>query len=722
MPLQQIRRMTLLFVAVLAGLALWAALSPTAPTYAQDPTATATAEVTEAATSAPTVVPTVAPTTVPTTAPTEAATVEATPESTAETATSANTITVDGSQIVSPILRTVSTNYKAIDPNTTVDVVVSGTGGGFEKLCNGTLDINMASRPITDAEIAACGAKGVNFVELLLGYDAVVLIVNATSPVSCVSLDQVNKLIGPNAQGVNNWNATDPSQADSAISALYITTPADSQSQVRTLVDAVLAGDGIRPDLTVATDSAEILTKVAAETGAVGVLTLKEWNRASSQGVKALQLRNSTTCIDPTVPNLDEGRYLGGESLFLYVNAASLDRQPVSAFLTYLLGTNGRRVVGDSGFVSASTILYDRGINYINNKQTGRTFSRIQSVNLPADTAGTVTVDGSPSVFAAVKAISSTFQPRYAQIVINTAMYGDEAGFRKLCLNTIDIVGATRQINDTEAQACQNAGVQFLRLFVGYRSLVVVVNGNNTFAQCLKAEEVQKLFGGAATAKTWKEVNDTFPETPLLLLAPTLGDSDTDLLLRKLTPGQTAPYRRLSDVTENNDALYRAAATKNVEGAVTFMTYADYQAALKQNMAIKAVSLDSGSGCVEPTEANITAGTYAVSEPLYLYLNTSSFTRPEVRAFVWYLLSDDALTSIGKQGLVGVDTNGFVAARDLVLERFTAVSTPVPTLTPVATTATTAEATAAATTEATTAATAEVTVEATAEATATPAQ
>ncbi|MBX3083242.1 MAG: substrate-binding domain-containing protein [Anaerolineae bacterium] len=638
-------------------------------------------------------------------------------------AQNANTVTVDGSAIVSPILRTASTNYKTVDPNTAVEVNVSGTAGGFEKLCNGTIDISMAANPITDSDLAACQQKGVNFVELLLGYDALVVVVNTASSVACVSIDQVNKLAGPNAQGVANWNQTDPSQADLPISAVYITTAADdAQSQIRTLADSVLAGDGLRPDLTVATDATDLVGKVTVQPNAVGLMTLKEFNSASKTGIKGLQLRSGTSCIDPTVPNLDEGRYAAGEALYLYANAASLDRAPVSAFLNYLLGTEGRKIVGSSGFVAASDTIYDRGINYVASKQAGRTFSRISSVNIPVETTGTVTIDGSPSLYSPIKAVTTAFTPRYGKITVNTAMFGDEAGFRKLCANTVDVVGATRPMTDAEAQACQTASVQTLRLQVAAKAAVVVVNSANSFAQCLKGDQIAKIFASDATATKWNQVSDSFPDQDLLILTPSLGAEETDLLLKKSITGQVAPARRLDGVTENSDGLYRAAAVKNVAGGITYLSWEDYQKALKQNIELKTVQIDTGAGCVDPTEDNVKAGKYPIAETLYAYMNVNSFTRAEVRAFVWFLLSDDSLAALGKESLIGLNTPDFVSARDIVLERFTAATggtgvsaTAVPGATSEATSEATAAATSEATSEVTPAATAEATTEPTAE-------
>lgn len=618
----------------------------------------------------------------------------------------ATKITVDGSQIVSPVLNKAASAYQAVDSKVTVDVQVSGTGGGFEKLCGGTLDINMAARAITDAEIAACQAKGVNFVELQLGYDAMVIVVNSGSKAQCLAADAVNKLLGPSATGVSNWQTVDPSIGDAAINPIFITTKSDdATSAIRTLVDSVVAGDGLRSDFQIAENSDLLVESVGRGLDAVGIITLKQYNDSNKQGIKALQLRNGTSCIDATVPNLDEGRYFAGQSLFVYLNAASLDRAEVKGFASYLLGSAGQRTVRDSGFVTGSITTYDRGLSYINNKTTGRTFSRIQSVQIPAETAGTVTIDGSPALYSVLQQVNAGFIPRFTGIKVAATTFGDVAGFRKLCTNGADLIAAVRQPTDAENQACQTVGVQKLELSIGARGVVVVVNSANSFALCLKSAEIVKLFGAEAKSKTWKDVNESFPATPLLLTVPVAGAAETDLLLKAAQPDAIAPFRRSVDVTENGDPLYRAAATKNTEGAVTYMTYTQYLDAQQQHPAIKAVALDTGAGCVEPTVETIKAGKYGVAQSLYLYFNVNSFSRADYRAYVWYLLSDDALTSFGKAGIVGLDNAAFIAARDVVLDQFNKVTAPVAVATPEAT----AQATAQATVEATVQATAEAT-------------
>jgi len=93
------------------------------------------------------------------------------------------------------------------------------------------------------------------------------------------------------------------------------------------------------------------------------------------------------------------------------------------------------------------------------------------------------------------------------------------------------------------------------------------------------------------------------------------------------------------------------------------------------------VQVNGGKGCVAPTDKTLLDGSYPLSQQVYLFLNPVAFSRPEVKAFVWYLLSDDALAVLSsKSNLAGLDRQGFITARDTALTRFS--QTPTPTITP----------------------------------------
>src|SRR5919109_3919516 len=70
-------------------------------------------------------------------------------------------IQADGSSTVFPITQAIGEEFHKEAPNVDVSVGSSGTGGGFEKFCNGETDISDASRPIKDEEKTACTSKGI---------------------------------------------------------------------------------------------------------------------------------------------------------------------------------------------------------------------------------------------------------------------------------------------------------------------------------------------------------------------------------------------------------------------------------------------------------------------------------------------------------------------------------------------------------------------------------
>ena len=60
----------------------------------------------------------------------------------------AGRIEADGSSTVAPLTQLAAERFRAEQPGVNVTVGIAGTGGGFERFCNGETDISDASRPI----------------------------------------------------------------------------------------------------------------------------------------------------------------------------------------------------------------------------------------------------------------------------------------------------------------------------------------------------------------------------------------------------------------------------------------------------------------------------------------------------------------------------------------------------------------------------------------------
>jgi ABC-type phosphate transport system substrate-binding protein len=87
-------------------------------------------------------------------------------------------VVIDGSSTVAPISVAVAEEFSKAHRGVRVPVGTSGTGGGFKKFIDGTSDINDASRPIKDSEVASLKQNGIDFVELKVAIDGLTVVVN----------------------------------------------------------------------------------------------------------------------------------------------------------------------------------------------------------------------------------------------------------------------------------------------------------------------------------------------------------------------------------------------------------------------------------------------------------------------------------------------------------------------------------------------------------------
>src|SRR3989337_3289914 len=125
----------------------------------------------------------------------------------------AQVIKIDGSSTVYPITEAVAEEFqKAEKGKIKVTVGISGTGGGFKKLCNGETDISNASRPIKPSEVELCKKKGIEYIELPVAYDGLAIIVNPKNNwVDQITVKELKKLWEPAAQGkIKKWNQIRP--------------------------------------------------------------------------------------------------------------------------------------------------------------------------------------------------------------------------------------------------------------------------------------------------------------------------------------------------------------------------------------------------------------------------------------------------------------------------------------------------------------------------------
>jgi phosphate transport system substrate-binding protein len=286
-------------------------------------------------------------------------------------------IASDGSSTVGPITEAVTEEFAGQAPNVQVEGNISGTGGGFERFCNGETDVQNASRAIRDDEIALCQAGGVEYYEFEVAYDGITVVVNeANDFVECLTVEQLNQLWAPDASEVT-WAQLNSEWPDEVVN-LYGPGPDSGTFDYFT---AQINGEegtsttNYEPN----EDDNVIVENVAGDENGLGYFGYAYYV-ANEDSLNAVAVDGGSGCVEPTVDSIRDGTYAPlSRPLFVYVKAESLTRPEVQEFARFYLA-NALALVADVGYV-------DSPIEVILADQT----------KLEAAIAGTGTPDGPPA-------------------------------------------------------------------------------------------------------------------------------------------------------------------------------------------------------------------------------------------------------------------------------------------------------------------------------------
>ena len=253
------------------------------------------------------------------------------------------------------------------------------------------------------------------------------------------------------------------------------------------------------------------------------------------------------------------------------------------------------------------------------------------------DLSGEIIIDGSSTVAPLMKLTAEDFQDANGGVTVAVGTSGTGGGFEKFCAGETDISNASRPIKDEEAQACADAGIEFIEVLVANDALSVVVNPDNDWATCLTVEQLKIMWEPAAegTINNWNQVDPSFPDQALTLFGAGTDSGTFDYFTKEIN-GEEGASRTDYNPTEDDNVT-----VTGVNGDVGALGYFGFSY-LEENMdSVKAVAIDGGEGCVEPSAENVQAGTYTpLARPLFIYIATESAARAEVKAFVQFFVDN----------------------------------------------------------------------------------
>ena len=258
------------------------------------------------------------------------------------------------------------------------------------------------------------------------------------------------------------------------------------------------------------------------------------------------------------------------------------------------------------------------------------------------DLSGTVRADGSSTVAPLVSLAAERFRQEEPGVKVTVGISGTGGGFERFCRGETDLANASRPIKDVEIAACKKKGIDYVDLQVANDGLSVVVNNGNDWAKCLTVEQLKRIWQPGSKIKNWKDVDPSFPSQNLTLFGAGT-DSGTFDYFTDAIVGEEGASRSDYTATEDDNVTVRGVAGE--KGALGYfgLSY------LESNEGkLKAVEIDGGEGCVGPSVEAVQEGTYKpLSRPLFTYTKKSSLERPEVHAFLAFLLDNQETLATG---------------------------------------------------------------------------
>jgi phosphate transport system substrate-binding protein len=253
------------------------------------------------------------------------------------------------------------------------------------------------------------------------------------------------------------------------------------------------------------------------------------------------------------------------------------------------------------------------------------------------DLSGTIRIDGSSTVFPFAEAAGELFNEENPNVKITVGESGTGGGFEKFCAGETDISDASRPIKeDEEAPVCADAGVKYEEIQVANDGIAVVTNPNLK-VDCLTTAQLKKIWEPKSKIKNLSEAGDGAPDAQLSLFGPGTDSGTFDFFTDKIN-GEEGASREDYEASEDDNQLVTGVA--GTDGGLGYFGFSYYESN-QDKLNLVGVGEDASS-CVKPSAETIQDGSYFLARPLFMYPSDKALERPEVKAFMEFVVNNAA--------------------------------------------------------------------------------
>lgn len=257
-----------------------------------------------------------------------------TPETTDEGATTEQTSTLsgavatNGSTSMEEVMGVLTEQFTNDNPDVSVTYDPTGSGTGIEAAANGTADIGLSSRALTDEEIAS-GLVGTE-----VALDGIAVIVNANSPVADLTVEQIAQIF---TGKITDWSEVGGDAGEIAcIGREANSGTRDGFESITGTKDACQ----YRQELT---STGDVITTVSQNPDAIGYASLA----ALKDNVKALTVGG----VAPTEDTVKDGSYVIQRPFVLVTKTGAKLSENAQKFFDFALSAEAAQYITSAGAV-----------------------------------------------------------------------------------------------------------------------------------------------------------------------------------------------------------------------------------------------------------------------------------------------------------------------------------------------------------------------------------
>ncbi len=249
-------------------------------------------------------------------------------------------LVITGSTTVLPAVERCAVVFNLAQDEIGVQVSSGGSGRGIQDVASGLADIGMASREVKESEVNQFGN---HFVEHLIGYDAIAVVVSKEiydAGVTGLSSDEVSKIYSGE---IYNWKYVGgPDEMILSVARIPGSGTGDTFNEM-IMGSTKAETEGVEVN---AMENAEIKTLIVQSDKAIGYLGIG-YAKTGELGAVALD------GIAPSAANVKNRTYKLSRPLYLYTwNGTS---KTEAEFINFVLGPEGQRIMEEVGFFPAAS-------------------------------------------------------------------------------------------------------------------------------------------------------------------------------------------------------------------------------------------------------------------------------------------------------------------------------------------------------------------------------